>query len=409
MANALITPTVIAKVALAQLDNELVMKKLVNNDYSEEFVKVGDSIKVRKPVKFSVRSGPTMNVQDVEEANMTVSMDRYRGVDFSFSSTDLTLTVEEFSKRYVRPAMIQLANTIDRDLHSLYSKVWNWVGTPGTRLTTLAGYTKAPQRLMEMAVPTPYVGTLCPDDHFGLLGDIKTVYVSEMARTAIEKAKLPMLAGVDTYATQNVYTHVTGTRDNTTPLTNGASQTSLYSAVKNTNSQSLICDGFDAAATIKAGDVFTLGTTGSGMVAVNPVTKAVLPYLQQFVVLEDATADGSGNATLTISPAIITSGPYQTVSMTSANTDGLALTFAGSASTGYNQNLVFAEQAFTFVSRPLVIPPGTTDVARESYKGISVRVWPVADGVNDVIKWRLDTLYGVAAPYPDLATRISGT
>lgn len=408
MANALITPSVIAKVALASLDNELVMKKLVYNDYSEEFVKVGSSINVRKPVKFSVRQGAVMDVQDVEEANVAVSMDRMRGVDFSFSSTDLTLTVEELNKRYIRPAMIQLANEIDRDLHSQYRKVWNWVGTPGTTLTTFAGYTKAPQRLMEMAVPQPYFGTLSPADHFGLLGDIKTLYVSDLAKTAIERAKLPPLAGVDTYATQNAYTHTTGSRTNTTPVANVTTQVSTYATVKNTNTQTLNVTGAGASVTYKAGDVFTLGTTTNGVLAINPVTRAPLSYLQQFVVVNDATADGAGAVALTISPAIISTGAYQTVSLVGTTTS-CALTNLGTASTVYQQNMVFAEQAFAFVSRPLVIPPGAVDAARETYKGVSARVIPIYDGINDVSKWRLDILYGVAAPYPDLATRISGT
>ena len=409
MANALITPSVIAKVALASLDNELVMKPLVYNDYSEEFVKVGSTINVRKPVKFTVRSGSVMDVQDVQEANVAVAMDRMRGVDFAFSSTDLTLTIEELNKRYIRPAMIQLANTIDRDLHQLYQKVWNWVGTPGTPLTTFAGFTKAPQRLMEMAVPQPYMGTLSPADQYGMLSDIKTLYVSELAKTAIERAKLPPLAGVDTYATQNVYTHTTGTRTNTTPVANVTTQVTTYALSKNTNSQTLNVTGAGTGVTYKAGDVFTLGTTTNGVLAINPVTRQALSYLQQFVVLNDATADGAGAVALTISPAIIPAGDaYQTVSLVGTTTS-CALTNLGTASTGYTQNMVFAEQAFAFVSRPLVIPPGAVDAARETYKGISARVIPVYDGINDVSKWRLDILYGVAAPYPDLATRLSGT
>jgi hypothetical protein len=95
--------------------------------------------------------------------------------------------------------------------------------------------------------------------------------------------------------------------------------------------------------------------------------------------------------------------------MTSANTDGLALTFMGAASTGFAQNLVFNKDAFLFVSRPLWMPEAAVNGARRSYKGISARVIPTYDAINDVGGWRFDVLYGVKAVYPQLATRVSGT
>ena len=123
---------------------------------------------------------------------------------------------------------------------------------------------------------------------------------------------------------------------------------------------------------------------------------------------DDATADGSGNITLTISPPLITSGPYQTVSMTSANTDGLNLVFQGSASTTYTANVAMHRNAIAFVNRPLVMPEGVTDCARETYKGLSMRFAPVWDGINSNQRWRFDVVYGVKAIRRDLMTRFSG-
>jgi hypothetical protein len=129
--------------------------------------------------------------------------------------------------------------------------------------------------------------------------------------------------------------------------------------------------------------------------AVNPVTKATLPHLQQFVVKADATANATttSTTTLTISPPIITSGAFQNVS--AAALDAATVTILGTASTGYAQNMVFHKNAFALVMVPMVKPPGAVDVARRSYKGFQVRVIPYYDGTNDQSNWRLDVLYGV--------------
>jgi hypothetical protein len=151
--------------------------------------------------------------------------------------------------------------------------------------------------------------------------------------------------------------------------------------------------------------VFTI----SGVFAVNPVSKATLPHLQQFVVKSDVTANGTTTATttLTISPPIITTGAFQTVSAVAA--DDATITIMGTASTAYSQNLVFHKNAFALALVPMIKPPGAVDVARESYKGISVRVIPYYTGASDVSSWRIDVLYGTKTVDPRLATRLSGT
>jgi hypothetical protein len=302
----------------------------------------------------------------------------------------------------MKSAMIQLANQVDTDLAALANNVWNWVGTAGNNVSTFAGFAAAPQRLDEMAVPAgDRVAALSPADQYALAGAFTSnMFVQGIAKSAVEKAKLPMIAGVDAYSTQNVQTHTVGPLGGT-PLVNGANQNVTYDG---TNAQSLITDGWTAAAAsrVKAGDVFTL----SGVFAVNPVTKAVLPYLQQFVVNTDGSSDGTGALTLNISPAIITSGAYQTVS--AAPADNATLTFKGTASTGYVSNLVFHRDAFALAMVPMELPQGAVNPARETYKGLSVRVVPYYDGTNDLGNWRLDILYGVRAIYPDLATRLSG-
>ena len=406
MANSIITPTVIAKEALMQLENNLVMGNNVHREYKKEFVKVGSSVNIRRPVKFSVSDGATRVNQDVEEANSSISVDQRKHVSWKFGTQDLTLSIEEYSERYIKPACIALANKVDLDLCGLYDDVWNYVGTPGLTVNSFADFAKAPERLDEGAVPQDNrKAVLSAADHWGLLGAQSGLYMQDVAKGAYRKGSLGMLGGIDTFMDQNTRVHTTGTHaTGSTPLVNGASQNTTYANSGDANEQSLVTDGWaNSTAVLKAGDVFTL----ADVYAVNPVSKEARSFLQQFVVKSDASSDGSGGATLTISPAIITSGPYQTVD--AAPADNAAITVLGSEASNYRQNLVFHKNAFALVTCPLEMPDGAAFKARESKNGLSIRVVKDydIDSDNDII--RLDILYGKKAIYPDLAARLAGT
>lgn len=411
MANALITPSIIAKEALVQLENNLTMANNVHREYKKEFVKVGDSVSIRKPVKFYAADGATRVNQDVEEANTSITVDKQKHVSWKFSSKDLTLTVDDYSERYIKPACIALANVIDRNGHDLYKNVWNHVGTPGTTPDDFAKVSAAAQRMDEMAVPQDMrKAILNPAAGYSIAGTATSLYMSQIAQSAYRNGAIGEIAGLQTYKSQNVISHTVGALGGT-PLVNGGSQASTYANVKNTNSQSLVTDGWSTSVTgvLKAGDVITL----AGVYAMNPVPgegttgKLQMPYLQEFTVLADADSDGSGNATLSISPAIITSGPYQTVSAQPA--DNAAITVkTGTAATAYPQNMVFHKNAFALVTCPLELPDGVEFKARETHKGLSIRVVKQysIDSDEDII--RLDVLYGWDAIYPDLASRLTG-
>ena len=411
MSNTTLTADIVAKAAVAVLENNCVMGGLVYRGYEEEFDKkvngyeVGESIRIRRPADFTVRDGKVAAAQDVVEGRFSLTVDKFKGVDFKFTSQELTLSIGELTERVIQPAMVQLANQIDRDVAALYKDVWNWVGTPGQTVNSFADFAKAPERLDLGAVPQDMrAAVLSPTDQWGMLGSQTALYMQDVAKDAYRRGKLGMVANIDTYSSQNVQTHTGGTRDNTTPLVKGT-QSTTWASTKDSGEMSLDTDGWDASATISKGDVFTI----DGVYAVNPVTKATLPHLQQFVVKADVTANGTttSSTTLTISPPIITTGAFQTVSAVAAN--DATITIVGTASTGYAQNLVFHKNAFALVSVPLVKPPGAVDVGRQSYKGYNVRVIPVYDGINDHSMWRLDVLYGVKTVDARLATRLSGS
>lgn len=414
MANSLITPTVIAKEALMQLENSLVMGNRVHREYKKEFTGgQGDSVSIRRPVKFYTSDGATRENQDVEEKSTSLPVDQRKHVSWKFSTQDLTLSVEEYSARYITPAMITLANTIDQSLTGLYSSVWNSVGTPGSTPDSFADVALAAQRMDEMAVGMDNRSMVVnPAAGYSIAGDKLTLdSIGSTGRTAYEDAAIGRIAKFDLFAAQNVKNHTVGVATGT-PLVNGGSQNVTYAnATGNGWSQTLNTDGWTNSTTgiLKAGDVFTI----AGVYAVNPVPgegstgKTVMPYLQQFTVLADADSGATtGPAALTISPPIITSGPQQTVN--AAPADNAAITVLGTGGTAYPQNMGFHKNAFALVTVPLEMPDGVAFKARESANGLSVRVVKSYDIDADEDIIRLDVLYGRKAIYPDLACRLWG-
>lgn len=409
MTQQILTPSIIAKEALMQLENNLIAANLVHRDFKKEFVKVGETVTIRKPVKFVVTDGATRSNQDVEEGSTSITIDKRKHVSWNFSTQDLTLSISQYSERYITPAMIVLANQVDRDVLGLYKSVWNWVGTPGQAINSFADLSKGPERLDEMAVPqSDRRAILSPNDGWSMVANLTGLDLGDSGRNspqaeAYRMAKLGRVANLDMHQDQNVIRHTVGAHGGT-PLVDGASQTTTYANVLTSYQMTLTTDGWSNSANLEAGDVFTI----DAVFAVNPVSKETLDFLQPFVLVSDVTTHASGGDTnLTISPPIITSGPYQTVSAAPAN--DATITYLGTASTAYPQNLVLHKNAFALVTVPLEMPDSAVWKARESHKGLSVRLVKSYDIDNDKEIIRADIMYGAKAVYPELATRISGT
>jgi hypothetical protein len=405
MANDFNTIDVIAKESLRVLDNELVMAKLVHRAHESEFgdamngYESGDTISITRPTDFTVRDGAVSTNQDIVEGKVSLVVDKQKGIDFGFTSKQLTLDIKELSERVIKPAMVQLANQIDLDLMGLYKFVPNWVGTAGQVINSFADFAKGPERLDEYAVPQDgRSAVLAPADHWGMLGNQTALYMQDVAKSAYRNRSLGMIGGVDTYMAQNVPAHLTGADVSGTVNAAITTSTVTYASVKDAGMTQTITT---SSVTLTAGDIITIADVN----AVNPVTKANLGFAKQFTVISYTTNSA------VIYPAMIWTGPFQNVAVTAGVTDlnGKAITAVGDASTTYRQNMVFHKNAFALAMVPMVKPPGAVEVARESYKGTSVRLIPTYDGTNDKSNFRLDVLYGVKAIDPRLAVRLSGT
>ena len=402
MPNAIITPSIIAKEALMQLENNLVFGSNVHREYKKEFVKVGDTVSVRKPVRFSVTDGAVASIQDVTESSTPFTINKRKHVAWKFTTQDLTLSIEQYSERYIQPAMISLANQVDSDLAALYRDVNYAVGTAGATPNTFAALGAAAEKMDLGAVPQENRKlVLNPTAHWAIADGLKSVFNQSRVENFIGKGYLGTIANFDLFMDQNVQRHTRGVLGGT-PLVNGAGQTltAPTSAQLTANTTALVTDGWtnSVANVLVAGDIITLANVN----AVNPVSKQDTGQLMQFTVVSNASSNGSGQATVTISPAIISAGPYQNV--TAAPADNAAITTVNT----HTANLAFHKNAFGLVTVPLELPDGAAFKAREQDKGISVRVIKDYDFTNDEDRIRIDIMYGVKTLYADLATRLLG-
>jgi len=413
MSNTTLTADIIAKEAVMILENNLVMANLVYRGYEDEFSKkvngyeVGESISIRRPADFTVRDGSTAAVQDVVEGKITMSVDTVKGVDFKFSSSDLTLQIGELGDRVIKPAMVQLANKIDADLLSLYKKVANHVTIPSGGIDSFADFALAPAVMDKFGIPQEdRNAVLTPTDHWALLGSQTALYMQDVAKDAYRRGRIGMVANIDTYMDQNAPWHTTGARTGTDlvdqTLVDG---THTWATYKDATTVTFHIDGAasDTAGYWVEGDTFTI----SDVYEVNPVSKETTGVLKKFVVRAAATT-ASNEADVSIWPPIILSGAHQNAYLsTGTDINDNTVTYQGVASTAYQQNLFFHKNAFALATVPMVKPPGAVDVGRRTYKGISVRVIPYYDGTNDFSNWRLDVLYGKECIDPRLAVRAS--
>lgn len=404
MSNNIVTSSMIAKEGLFQLHNSLVMSMLVHREYKKEFVKVGNSVSIRKPVRFTSTDGATLNKQDVTEGTTSITINKRKHVAWGFVSEDMTLSIEKYSERYLQPAGIQLGNDVDYDLTGLYSELSLSGGTPGTTpssfasLGTLAGYQD------DAAVPDDGKRRLVlnPAARWSMADALKGVYDNSMPKDFIRKGLLGKVANYQIYGDQNIVQHTCGARvDDAAILVDNGTLNSNSSP--QADSMTMHFDGFgaDTANSLVVGDVLTI----ADVYEVNPINKQTTGRLRQFVVTANVTPSGN-EADVTISPAIVSTGPYQNVD--AAPVDGAAVTVMGTNSTAFPQNLAFHRNALALVMCPLALPDGAAFKARSSHDGVSMRVVKDFSIIDDEDIIRLDILYGVKAIYPGLGARYWG-
>lgn len=399
MGNTLLTISDITREAMMVLENELTFTKFVNRNYDDKFAKsgakIGAVLNVRMPPRYTVARQQALAIQDSTESSVPVTLNTQYQTATEYSSEDLALSIDDFSKRFLRPQIAAIANAIDFDGMQLYKDIYNNVGTAGAVPNALLTYLNAGVKLDNNASPrgnrsmviNPQMQATLVDALKGLFQDS-----SDIAKQ-YRDGTMGRTGGFKFSMDQNTAAHTVGPLGGT-PLVDTAGQTGA----------SLITKGWTAAAAarLKRGDTFTL----AGVYGVNPQSRQAWGDLQQFTVTADFSSDGSGNGTVSISPPIVVSGPTQTVD--SSPTDGAAIVVTGAANTVTPQGLGFVEDTFCFACADLPLPNGTDMAARMSDKqlGMSIRLIRDYDIQTDMWPTRLDILGGWKTLRPETGVRV---
>ena len=393
MSNSILTPTAVTREALRVLHQKLNFVGNVTRDYDDSFAKsgakIGDSLKVRLPNQYTVRSGATLAAQDVVETSTTLQVATQKGVDLNFSSVDLTLSLDEFSARIIDPAMAALAANIESDvLSSVYKDVYQSVWNGGAAAT----YNKALDcriKLQNALAPaSDRTMLLDPSAMADVVKDTKTLFQDEKAiAKQYREGMLGRAAGFEWGENTLMPSHTRGAGDTAYVVNTSTGITSGSATIAVTA----------GAGTIAAGDVITI----AGVFEAHPETKANTGRLQQFVVTA-AYAGGAGN--ITVSPTPVTSTGRQNVVIVGAGASKAVVIF-GTASTAVQTGLAFQKGAFAFATADLLLPGGVDFAAREVFDGIRMRIVRAYDINADTFPCRLDVLYGYKTLRPQLAVR----
>ena len=390
--NTLLTINMITSKALAILHQRCNIIGSVNRQYDDSFAnsgaKIGTTLRIRLPVQYTVSTTPALSLQNTVETQVSLPITNQYHTDFSFSSSELTLTIDDFSARYIEPAIAVLAAKLESDfVNQMWPAVWNQVGAAGSAMP-FKTVLQARKLLLDNLTPQSkqWLLRINTQDNVDMVDTLKGLFQQS---TQIASQYTDGVMGLSAGFEWAENTHLT------TQTRGAESGTYLATPAGQTGSTLAVTTGTGAG---NAGDVFTI----AGVYRVHPETKISSGILQQFV-LTAAYTGGAGN--MSIAPAIVTSGPQQNVSA-SPNGTTSTLTFANTASVATGLSLAYHPDAFTFATADLVMPGGVDMASRVVKDGISMRAVRQYSISDDTFPIRIDVLWGCAALRPQLACRL---
>jgi hypothetical protein len=388
----------ITRKALEILENNLVLTRTVNRQYDDSFAvegaKIGSTLRIRLPDRALVTDGAALQVQDDNEQYTTLTVSSQKHIGVNFTTAELTMQLDDFAERVLKPRISQLAASIDADVANSFKYIGNSVGTPGTTPATSLVLLQAQQKLNEnAAVMSPRYATVNPAANAALIEGMKGLFnpVSAISKQFKNGMFGEGILGYDELnMSQSIKQFTTGSR---------AGTVTVSTSVTTEGSTTIVLTGLGST-TIKAGDVFTI----ADCYAVNPQTRESTGSLFQFVALADVTASTTASVTV---PAMYSAG-QALATVDALPVSGKAVTFYGSASTQYPQNLIYHRDAIAFATADLLMPQGVDMASRQVHNGISLRVVRQYDINNDRLPCRIDVLYGYSVIRPQMAVRLWG-
>ncbi len=399
MSNSLLTIDMITRKSLEILENNLVITRNVNRQYDDSFAvegaKIGSTLRIRLPDRALVTDGAALQVQDDNEQFTTLTVSSQKHIGINFTSAELTMQLDDFAERVLKPRISQLASTVDADVANAYRLVGNTVGTPGTAPATALVLLQAQQKLNENAATmSPRYATVNPAANAALVNGLSgffnpTDVISRQFKNGMMGEQV--LGYEEVNMSQSIKVHTCGTRAAT-----GATTAAAVTAQGATTLSLTVGSG----ETINPGDVFTI----AGCFAANPQTRESTGALFQFVAISSSTV--TTTATVTVAPIYSAANALCTV--VSLPASGQAVVFVGAASGSFPQNLVYHRDAIAFATADLLLPQGVDMASRAVHNGISLRVVRQYDINNDRMPCRVDVLYGFNTIRPQMACRIFG-
>lgn len=402
MANTLANTQLVLDSFIAHLENELVLANTFGTDFGGSFQDKGDTIDIRAPVRRQIQRDNldvTNFDDDIIEGKRPIKLTKTATTKLDLTALERTLSITDARvQQYLSNAAVVMRDEIETYMASKYVDFYHFSGTPGTTPATFKSLASPGAVLTDAAIPmTQRYAFHSPDTTVELADGLKGVFVQGKAKTAFEQAQIGFYGGFDNMTSVHAPVHTVGAYGGT-PLVNGGSQNVTYNqTVADNNYSDLVTDGWSLSQSglLKKGDIITI----ADVFAVNPISKQSTGRLQTFVVKEDVDSDGSGNATLRLSPPIITSGAYQTVD--AAPADGAAITVkTGAAGAQHRQSILAHRDAMKLVTRPLKIPSVGVRTATRSGNRVTMSITEVMDGNTLKNFYRMDMLYDVVT-FPD--------
>lgn len=422
MSNIILTNQEISFKNLMGLGNSISFTKKVTRKYDSRFgragAKIGYTFNIRKEARSVSTSGQGIQLQDYMERSVPITLNKQYQQACAFTSSDKTLSLDDFYNRVTKPKIKQIANDIDFDGLQRFVDVPAEVGTPGTVPSTIDTYLNALQILADEGFPidddeglsvhiTPRMqrsifpamqGLVATGSGTANFSFLRNLAKGEGGQEDFFRGLVAKGLGFDWFMTQNAASFTTGVQGGAGAV-NGAGQTG----------SSLVTNGWSNSITnlLRAGDIFTI----AGVRQINPLTRQSTGQLRQFVVLANVNSDGSGNATIPFAcvdgDGITLAGPYQTVDTAPAN--AAAITVQGATAVTSNRGLAFHPEAFAFACVDLEMYDGqdTMEMAADKDLGLAIRMWAQPDINTDRLLMRLDVLGGWLTQYPQGAVRIT--
>jgi hypothetical protein len=413
MANAILTPTQITREALRVLHQKINFVGNVNRQYDDRFAqsgaKIGTTLNVRMPSKYTVRTGAGVSYNDHVERSTPLTVSSQYGVDVSFTSVELTMNLDDFSRRIIQPAMAQLAAKIESDcMTDAYKAVNNYTNATTNALMTYKYFQLGGSKLAQNLAPlSNRTALMNPVSKVEFLDAVKGLFhANENLERSFREGLMGRTGGFDVYENTLLPAHTTGTCAGSSVIFGEPGETTTANSWTAAGQTQVSITGATSTTTLKAGDIITI----AGVYDVHPESKVKTGKLKTFVVQTDLTMTTSATTyALVVKPPLIygTGNAFKNCVLSGVTViTGQAVSLIGAVGSAFGQDLQFHEDAFVFATADLedVSRYGAWG-ARESVDGISMRIARQYAIATDTIPCRIDVLAGFAPLYPELAVR----